>query len=48
MFFALTAINPNYTAPLLTEPSGQHLLIAGAVLMLLGIVVIRKIVQIKV
>lgn len=48
MFFALTAINPNYTAPLVTEPMGQHLLIAGAVLMLLGILVIRKIVQIKV
>jgi tight adherence protein B len=48
MFFTLTAINPNYTAPLLTEPTGQHLLIAGAVFMLLGILVIRKIVQIKV
>ena len=48
MFFALTALNPNYTAPLLTEPSGQHLLIAGAVLMLLGILIIRKIVQVKV
>ena len=48
MFFILTAINPNYTAPLLTEPLGQHLLVAGTVLMLLGILVIRKIVQIKV
>lgn len=48
LFFALTAINPNYTAPLVDEPTGQHLLIAGAVLMFLGILVIRKIVQIKV
>lgn len=48
MFFALTAINPNYTAPLINEPTGQHLLIAGAVFMLLGILVIRKIIQIKV
>ena len=48
LFFALTAINPNYTAPLLNEPSGQHLLIAGSILMLLGILAIRKIVQIKV
>ncbi|HEY1580377.1 MAG TPA: type II secretion system F family protein [Terracidiphilus sp.] len=48
MFFALTMINPNYTAPLLNDPRGQHLLIAGSVLMLLGILVIRKIVQIKV
>ncbi len=48
MFFALTAINPDYTAPLINEPAGQHLLIAGCVLMLLGILVIRKIIQIKV
>ena len=48
MFFALAAINPNYTAPLLNEPAGRHLLVAGAVLMLLGILVIRKIIQIKV
>jgi tight adherence protein B len=48
MFFALTAINPDYTAPLLNEPTGQHLLIVGAALMLLGILVIRKIIQIKV
>lgn len=48
MFFALTAINPNYTAPLVDEPLGQHLLIAGAVFMILGILVIRRIVRIKV
>jgi tight adherence protein B len=48
MFFALTAINPDYTAPLLNEPTGQRLLIAGAAFMLLGILVIRKIVQFKV
>ena len=48
MFFALTAINPNYTAPLVKEPVGQHLLVAGAVLMLLGIIFIRNIVRIKV
>lgn len=48
LFFALTVINPNYTAPLLKETTGQHLLIGGVVLMLLGILFIRKIVQIKV
>lgn len=48
MFFLLTAVNPNYTAPLLDEPAGRHLLVAGAVLMFLGILVIRKIVQMKV
>jgi len=48
MFFALTAINPNYTSPLLNEPLGRRLLITGAVFMLFGILVIRRIVQIKV
>ena len=48
MFFTLTVINPTYTAPLLNQPLGQHLLMTGAVFMLLGILVIRKIVQIKV
>jgi len=48
MFFAITAINPNYTAPLLNEQTGQRLLIIGAVFMLFGILVIRKIIQIKV
>jgi tight adherence protein B len=48
MFIALTMVNPNYTAPLLNEPAGQHLLIAGSILMFLGILTIRKIVQIKV
>jgi tight adherence protein B len=48
MFCILTAINPNYTAPLIREKTGQHLLITGAVLMLLGVLVIRKIIQIKV
>lgn len=48
MFFALTAVNPDYTKPLTEEPAGQHLLIAGAVLMFLGILTIRKIIQIKV
>lgn len=48
MFFILTAINPNYTAPLLNVPLGRHLLVTGFVLMLLGVLVIRKIVQVKV
>lgn len=48
MFFALNALNPNYTAPLLNEPVGRHMLVAGAVFMALGILVIRSIVRIKV
>lgn len=48
LFVTLNALNPKYTAPLLTEPIGQHLLTAGVIFMLLGIVVIRSIVRIKV
>ncbi|HEX5284730.1 MAG TPA: type II secretion system F family protein [Bryocella sp.] len=48
MFFALNALNPNYTAPLLNEPFGRHLLVVGGVFMILGILVIRSIVRIKV
>jgi tight adherence protein B len=48
MYFALTAINPDYTKPLTTDPMGQRLLIIGSGLMILGVLVIRKIVRIKV
>lgn len=48
MFFTLNALNPNYTAPLLNQPVGRHLLVAGAVLMALGVLIIRSIVRIKV
>lgn len=48
LFFALSAINPDYTAPLLKEPLGRRLLVMGAVFMFFGILVIRKIIQIKV
>ncbi|HZQ43399.1 MAG TPA: type II secretion system F family protein [Acidobacteriaceae bacterium] len=48
MFFTLNALNPNYTAPLLNQPVGRHLLVAGAVFMALGVLIIRSIVRIKV
>ncbi len=48
MFFMLNALNPNYTAPLLNQPVGRHLLVAGAVFMALGVLIIRSIVRIKV
>jgi tight adherence protein B len=48
MYFALTAINPEYTKPLTQDALGQRLLIIGSFLMLLGILVIRKIIRIKV
>lgn len=48
MYFALTALNPDYTKPLTADPMGQRLLIIGSCLMLLGVLVIRKIIRIKV
>lgn len=48
LYFALTAINPDYTKPLTQDPQGHRLLIIGCCLMLLGVLAIRKIVRIKV
>jgi tight adherence protein B len=48
LYFALTAISPEYTKPLTEDPLGRELLIVGAVLMFLGVLVIRKIIRIKV
>jgi tight adherence protein B len=48
MFFLLTWLDPAYMSTLTTDPIGKKLLITGACLMLLGVLVIRKIVNIKV
>lgn len=48
MYFALSAVNPDYTKPLTQDPMGRELLIVGSCLMLLGVLVIRKIIRIKV
>lgn len=47
-FFAISWVNPDYTDTLIHDPLGQMLLVGGIVLMLLGIFVIRKIIDIKV
>lgn len=48
MFFALSVLNPDYTKPLTQDPTGKELLGIGAVLMLFGVLLIRKIIRIKV
>jgi tight adherence protein B len=48
MYFALSALNPEYTKPLTEDPMGRKLLIMGSCLMFLGVLVIRKIIRIKV
>jgi tight adherence protein B len=40
--------NPNYILIFFTDPMGHRLLVIGGVLMVLGVLVIRKIIQIKV
>ena len=44
----LVAINPDYMTPLLKEQRGHYVLAVAAVLQFLGIVTIRKILNIKV
>ena len=48
MFFLLSAVNPAYMNNLISDPLGVKLMIVGAVLMLFGGLIIRKIIQIKV
>lgn len=48
MFFLLSTVNPHYMSSLTSDPGGQKLMIAGVVLMLIGGLVIRKIIRIKV
>lgn len=48
MFFLLSAVNPQYMSNMTSDPMGQKLMLGGAVLMILGGLVIRKIIQIKV
>jgi tight adherence protein B len=48
MFFLINAANHNYARLLVEDPVGRKLLYAGAGAMLLGILLIRKIVNIKV
>jgi len=46
--FALRFINANYINTLLTEPAGRIMAIVGATMMFFGIIVIKKMIQIKI
>jgi len=48
LFLAVYRLNPDYVMVLFTEEMGRKMLIAGAIMQLLGAIVIRKIVNIKV
>ena len=48
MFFLLTAVNRGYTRVLVEDPFGRKLVYAGIGLMIIGGMVIRKIVDVKV
>jgi tight adherence protein B len=48
MFGVLTAVNRKYETILLTDTKGLHMLYAGLIMMLLGILSIRKIINVKV
>jgi tight adherence protein B len=48
MFGLMTAVNKKYESILLTDPKGLHMLYFGIVMMVLGILAIRKIINVKV
>jgi tight adherence protein B len=45
--FMMWSINPAYMEPLFVEPAGRVMLVVGAVMMLFGYFVIRRLVDIK-
>jgi tight adherence protein B len=48
LFVAVWRLNPDYVLPLFTDPLGKQMLLAAVVMQILGALVIRKIVNIKV
>jgi tight adherence protein B len=48
MFGLISAVNPGYEKAMLADPLGLHLIYAGLVMMVIGILVIRKIIDIRV
>jgi tight adherence protein B len=48
LFIAMWRINPDYLMVLFTDPLGNKMLAAAAVLMLIGALVIKKIINIQV
>ncbi len=48
LFFAVYYINPDYVMVLFTHPTGQKMMYAAIFMQVLGAIVIKKIVDIKV
>jgi tight adherence protein B len=48
LFGVMAFLNPDYEMVLITDPSGQKLVYAGLVMMVIGVLVIRKVIDIKV
>lgn len=48
LFLAVYRLNPDYVTPLFTDPMGRQMLAGAVVLQLLGAIVIKKIINIKV
>ena len=48
MFGLISAVNHSYEKPLFTDPFGQKMLYGALVLMFIGILIIRKIIDVKV
>lgn len=48
MFTVLSLVNKKYESILFTDPTGQHLLYFGLIMMVIGVLVIRKIIDVKV
>lgn len=48
LFLAVYRLNPDYVMPLFTDPMGRQMLAGGIVMQLLGAIVIKKIINIKV
>ena len=48
LFLAVYRLNPDYVMPLFTDPMGRQMLAGAIVMQLLGAIVIKKIINIKV
>ncbi|MBI1984273.1 MAG: type II secretion system F family protein, partial [Acidobacteria bacterium] len=48
LFGVMTFLNPSYELVLIKDPTGQKLVYAGLIMMVVGVLVIRKVIDIKV
>ena len=48
MFALLSLVNPEYEKPLFTDPLGIRLIYIGLAMMVVGILVVRKVINVKV